>query len=80
MLKKVMSLVMCGTLLFGCGCSSSKTDNASATADNTKVNVFIAASLSNAMDEIAENYKKTDENVDLVFNADSSGTLKTQIT
>ncbi|MFR5772818.1 MAG: hypothetical protein ACLUE7_05875 [Lachnospirales bacterium] len=53
-----MSLVMCGTLLFGCGCSSSKTDNASATADNTKVNVFIAASLSNAMDEIAENYKK----------------------
>ena len=80
MLKKVISLVMCGTLLFGCGCSSSKTDNASATADNTKVNVFIAASLSNAMDEIAENYKKTDENVDLVFNADSSGTLKTQIT
>lgn len=32
------------------------------------------------MNEIAENYKKKDENVDLVFNADSSGTLKTQIT
>ena len=80
MLKKVISLVVCGTLLFGCGCNSSKTDTASATADNTKVNVFIVASLSNAMDEIAENYKKTDENVDLVFNADSSGTLKTQIT
>ena len=76
MLKKAISLVMCGTMLFGCGCSSSKTDTASATADNTKVNVFIAASLSNAMNEIAENYKKKDENVDLVFNADSSGTLK----
>lgn len=80
MLKKAISLVMCGTMLFGCGCSSSKTDTASATADNTKVNVFIAASLSNAMNEIAENYKKKDENVELVFNADSSGTLKTQIT
>ena len=45
MLKKAISLVMCGTMLFGCGCSSSKTDTASATADNTKVNVFIAASL-----------------------------------
>ena len=76
MLKKAISLVMCGTMLFGCGCSSSKTDTASATADNTKVNVFIAASLSNAMNEIAENYKKKDENVELVFN----GTLKTQIT
>ena len=50
MLKKVISLVVCGTLLFGCDCNSSKTDTASATADNTKVNVFIAASLSNAMD------------------------------
>ena len=80
MLKKAISRVMCGTMLFGCGCSSSKTDTASATADNTKVNVFIAASLSNAMNEIAENYKKKDENVELVFNADSSGTLKTQIT
>ena len=48
MLKKAISLVMCGTMLFGCGCSSSKTDTASATADNTKVNVFIAASLSPA--------------------------------
>ena len=43
------------------------------------VQVYIAASLSNAMDEISANYKSVQPNVDLVFNAGSSGKLQTQI-
>mgnify|MGYP002537530053 CR=1 FL=1 len=43
------------------------------------VQVYIAASLSNAMDEISVNYKSVQPNVDLVFNAGSSGKLQTQI-
>ena len=43
------------------------------------VQVYIAASLSNAMDEISANYKSVQPNVDLVFNAGSSGKLQTQV-
>ena len=43
------------------------------------VQVYIAASLINAMDEISANYKSVRPNVDLVFNAGSSGKLQTQI-
>ena len=43
------------------------------------VQVYIAASLSNAMDEISVNYKSVQPNVDLVFNAGSSGKLQTHL-
>jgi len=61
--------------------ASSATEEVStqATLKTTSVNVFIAASLSNAMDEIAKLYNKTQPNVTINFNADSSGTLMTQI-
>ena len=42
------------------------------------VQVYIAASLSNAMDEISANYKSVQPNVDLVFNAGSSGNSSQQ--
>ena len=45
----------------------------------TEVTVFIAASLSGAMQEIADGYKSTHPDVDILLNADSSGTLMTQI-
>lgn len=43
------------------------------------VYAFIAASLKNTMDEIKENYEKDHPNVNIIYNADSSGTLQTQI-
>ncbi len=46
---------------------------------DTEVYVFIAASLSNVMEDIAVNYKETQPNVKITYNADSSGTLQTQI-
>ena len=41
--------------------------------------VFAAASLTEALEEIAEEYQKAEPDVSLIFNFDSSGTLKTQI-
>ena len=41
--------------------------------------VFIAASLSNAMDEIQKNFNEEYPDVEILYNADSSGTLQTQI-
>lgn len=41
--------------------------------------VFIAASLSNAMKEIQKDFNEEYSDVNILFNADSSGTLQTQI-
>lgn len=51
------------------------------TAEEEKVDVyaFIAASLKNTMEEIKANYEKDHPNVNIIYNADSSGTLQTQI-
>ena len=47
-------------------------------ADKT-VTVFAAASMTESMNRIAERYKKVAPDVKIVYNFDSSGTLKTQI-
>lgn len=64
------------------GCSSNKTTTQETTDDNaetTTVTVFAAASMTETLSQIAEMYKEVDPSVELVFNFDSSGTLKTQI-
>ncbi len=47
--------------------------------DPTEIQVFIAASLNNVMQEIAAKYNEKNSDVKIVFNADSSGTLLAQI-
>lgn len=48
-------------------------------AQETEIYVFIAASLNDAMTEIASNYNESHPEVTITYNADSSGTLLTQI-
>lgn len=43
------------------------------------VYVFIAASLKNTMEEIKADYEKQHPEINIIYNADSSGTLQTQI-
>ena len=86
------ALLMAGTLLLGlaaCGSAGGSGQDAgagteagtqAAAADGqTEIQVFIAASLSTVMDEIAAEYNKTHPDVKITYNADSSGTLMTQI-
>ena len=46
---------------------------------DTELTVFAAASLQETLTEAGETYRQNHPNVNLVFNFDSSGTLKTQI-
>lgn len=50
-----------------------------AKAEKEDLYVFIAASLKNTMEKIKETYEKDHPNVNIIYNADSSGTLQTQI-
>lgn len=48
-------------------------------AKNTELIVFAAASLQETLTELGEQYMEENEDVSIIFNFDSSGTLKTQI-
>ena len=84
MLKKtkfISMLLCCSLLLVGCGKSSDGND---ATGDNEKkapveLNISAAASLKEVMADLETEYKKNNENVTLVVNYGSSGSLQQQI-
>ena len=81
MKKRVLSVFLAGILpilLAGCGSDSSEEKQ---TRENpqTEIQVFIAASLNTVMEDLAERYQETSPEVKITLNADSSGTLLTQI-
>ena len=81
-LRKVFACVtMCFMVLplAGCGTSQATETKENAEAAEVTLNVFAAASMTETLTEIQEMYKEVAPNVTLVFNFDSSGTLKTQI-
>ena len=76
MRKKFIAAMMAGVLSTGMlstGVFAADTDL------KGEVNTFIAASLSNAMEEIQKDFNETYPDVEILYNADSSGTLQTQI-
>ena len=76
MRKKLIAAMMAGVLsagMFSTGVFEADTDL------KGEVNTFIAASLSNAMEEIQKDFNETYPDVEILYNADSSGTLQTQI-
>lgn len=84
-IKQGLAFGLAGVMMSGMlgGCSSTG-ESSEATASDTQeeaveLTVFAAASLTEALTEIAEQYKEVAPEVSLVFNFDSSGTLKTQI-
>ena len=60
------------------GTASGSTETADR-EEETELTVFAAASLTETLTQISELYKEEQPNVSLIFNFDSSGTLKTQI-
>lgn len=80
MWKKVMAAIMAGTLVFAlAGCGAGQKETASGGKDKVHLTVFAAASMTETMNQIAKAYEKEHPNVEISFNFDSSGTLKTQI-
>ena len=58
---------------------AAETEEAEAAAEPAEIQVFIAASLSTVMDVIAEKFNEKYPDISIVYNADSSGKLLTQI-
>ena len=68
----LLAAMLAGNLLMGCGAKQEK-------AMKTEIQVFIAASLNTVMTELAKEYSEIHPEVKITYNADSSGTLLTQI-
>lgn len=89
MFKKIVSsllvTVMAGSMLMGCGSEKAEQSTQenekeeTAEAEETEIQVFIAASLNTVMTELAKMYNEEHPEVKITYNADSSGTLMTQI-
>jgi len=69
--------MLAGTM--AAGMSAGSVQAAAAEDASGDLYVFIAASLSNAMEEIQKDFNETYPDVEILYNADSSGTLQTQI-
>ena len=77
-MKRFFTLMVSACLVLSmAACSSTKTTEAP--AQKTEVIVFAAASMTETLTEIGDIYMAENEDVSLIFNFDSSGTLKTQI-
>ena len=81
---KMVTMLLLGMLVPGLvSCGTKKEEQVPASEKEDKetveVTVFAAASLTETLTEISELYQKECPEVKLIFNFDSSGTLKTQI-
>lgn len=78
MKKRMFAALMTGTMLFSSVVTVPAAEEETSSLDG-EIYVFIAASLSNAMEEIQKNFNAMYPEVEILYNADSSGTLQTQI-
>ena len=93
--KKILTLLLAFVMALSlCACGSNSTPSGSTPPTNENVTpnenkqpeaepveliVFAAASMTETLTELGNKYMDANENVTIVFNFDSSGTLKTQI-
>lgn len=89
-MKKLLNLLSAGlilALLVSCGGRKEENNTEEVKSvgleegdkEKTDLTVFAAASMTESLNEIKEAYEKENPKINLVYNFDSSGTLKTQI-
>lgn len=80
-IAKMTACTLMLSALFGCGRSAgtAQTEQTADLGGKTELNVFAAASMTETLNQIAENYKSVEPDVTLTFNFASSGDLLTQI-
>ena len=80
-IAKMTACTLMLSALFGCGQSAgtAQTEQIVDLGAKTELNVFAAASMTETLNQIAENYKSVEPDVTLTFNFASSGDLLTQI-
>ena len=74
MKRKAMSILLAAAMVTGCFGTAVYAEE-----EPVEIQVFIAASLNTAMQEVAKAYNEEHPEVTITFNADSSGKLLTQI-
>ena len=83
MKKRILAAVLAAVMVFSlAGCAGNKNeskDSKKESGKKTEIQVFIAASLNTVMTELAKEYQKDHPDVKITYNADTSGTLLTQI-
>lgn len=77
--KRVFAAFMAGIMAAGMTVGTVQAAEKPSEELQGEVYVFIAASLNNAMEEIQKNFNELYPDVEILYNADSSGTLQTQI-
>ena len=75
-MKKILALLLALTLVFALSAQSAF---AAGEAEEVEIVVFAAASMTETLTEIKVMYEEANPGVTIVYNFDSSGTLKTQI-
>ena len=78
MKKRLAVIALAGVMAVGMSAGTLNVQAAEADVSG-ELYVFIAASLSNAMEEIQKDFNEEYPDVEILYNADSSGTLQTQI-
>ena len=80
-MKRILGFIILAPVILGmlAGCNLAATIPGQDHADKTQLIVFGAASLSETLTQLGELYMAEHPDVTVVFNFDSSGTLKTQI-
>ena len=82
-MKKFLSVILAmslfGALLIGCGKEEKNRTKNEEKKQEVELQIMAAASITDVMEELGENYKKENGNVTFTFNFGSSGTLQTQI-
>lgn len=76
-MKRLTAALLVATMAAGMMACGTKEE--AADAEQTEIQVFIAASLNTVMTELAEMYNEEHPEVTITYNADSSGTLMIQI-
>lgn len=83
MKRKMLAVLLTAAMVMGLavGCSSSRDEKKTDGKKEKTVDiyVFIAASLKNTMEDIKADYESDHPDVNIIYSADSSGTLQTQI-
>lgn len=77
LMKRLTAALLVATMAAGMMACGSKEE--AEEAEEAEIQVFIAASLNTVMTELAEMYNEEHPEVTITYNADSSGTLMTQI-
>ena len=78
-MKKILAMLLVLCLTFGLAACGGTTAEPQNKAEKVELIVFAAASMTETLTELGNQYMAENENVTIVFNVDSSGTLKTQI-